>query len=72
MPQNIGFLLKKSFSDCFYSNIRYKGHDMLAPFTARWKPDELHPLVIDKSEVKIINIYKYWNFVYSMSIVKKV
>ncbi|KAL7588855.1 hypothetical protein Lser_V15G40823 [Lactuca serriola] len=28
----------------------YKGHDMLAPFTARWQPDELHPLVTDKSE----------------------
>ncbi|CAH1441020.1 unnamed protein product [Lactuca virosa] len=28
----------------------YKGHDMLAPFTVGWQTDELHPLVIDKSE----------------------
>ncbi|RWW10966.1 hypothetical protein BHE74_00022419, partial [Ensete ventricosum] len=29
----------------------FKGHDMLAPFTAGWQTTDLHPLVIDKSEV---------------------
>nr|AJT59571.1 GABAT2 [Veratrum californicum] len=28
----------------------FKGHDMLAPFTAGWQSNDLHPLVIDKSE----------------------
>lgn len=40
----------------------YKGHDMLAPFTAGWQTDDLHPLVIHKSEgsyVYDINGKKY-------------
>ncbi|THU65118.1 hypothetical protein C4D60_Mb05t00280 [Musa balbisiana] len=28
----------------------FKGHDMLAPFTAGWQTTDLHPLVIEKSE----------------------
>ncbi|KAJ0982356.1 hypothetical protein J5N97_010611 [Dioscorea zingiberensis] len=28
----------------------FKGHDMLAPFTAGWQSSDLHPLVIDRSE----------------------
>ncbi|KAJ0087619.1 hypothetical protein Patl1_33223 [Pistacia atlantica] len=28
----------------------FKGHDMLAPFTAGWQTNDLHPLVIEKSE----------------------
>lgn len=28
----------------------FKGHDMLAPFTAGWQSSDLHPLVIEKSE----------------------
>lgn len=40
----------------------YKGHDMLAPFTAGWQTNDLHPLVIEKSEgsyVYDINGKKY-------------
>ncbi|KAF2305764.1 hypothetical protein GH714_008117 [Hevea brasiliensis] len=33
----------------------YKGHDMLAPFTAGWQSTDLHPLVVEKSE----GIYVY-------------
>jgi hypothetical protein len=29
----------------------FKGHGMLAPFTAGWQSTDLHPLVIDRSEV---------------------
>jgi len=29
----------------------FKGHSMLAPFTAGWQSSDLHPLVIDRSEV---------------------
>ncbi|KMT09112.1 hypothetical protein BVRB_6g132200 [Beta vulgaris subsp. vulgaris] len=32
------------------SNRSYKGHGMLAPFTAGWQTTDTHPLVIDKSE----------------------
>lgn len=28
----------------------FRGHDMLAPFTAGWQSSDLHPLVIDRSE----------------------
>lgn len=28
----------------------FKGHDMLAPFTAGWQSSDLHPLVIERSE----------------------
>ncbi|KAK1280256.1 hypothetical protein QJS04_geneDACA018560 [Acorus gramineus] len=40
----------------------FKGHDMLAPFTAGWQSNDLHPLLIDKSEgsyVYDINGKKY-------------
>ncbi|XP_074572832.1 putative gamma-aminobutyrate transaminase 3, mitochondrial [Curcuma longa] len=40
----------------------FKGHDMLAPFTAGWQSTDLHPLVIKKSEgsfVYDINGKKY-------------
>ncbi|XP_042388577.1 probable gamma-aminobutyrate transaminase 3, mitochondrial [Zingiber officinale] len=40
----------------------FKGHDMLAPFTAGWQSTDLHPLVIEKSEgsfVYDINGKKY-------------
>ncbi|WCJ28440.1 Gamma aminobutyrate transaminase 1 mitochondrial [Euphorbia peplus] len=40
----------------------FKGHDMLAPFTAGWQSTDVHPLVIDKSEgsyVYDINGKKY-------------
>ncbi|OAY71179.1 putative gamma-aminobutyrate transaminase 3, mitochondrial [Ananas comosus] len=29
----------------------FKGHDMLAPFTAGWQSSDIHPLIIEKSEV---------------------
>lgn len=35
-------------------NFRYKGHDMLAPFTAGWQTTDTEPLVIEKSEVYIL------------------
>ncbi|KAF4381651.1 hypothetical protein F8388_021279 [Cannabis sativa] len=28
----------------------FKGHDMLAPFTAGWQSSDVHPLIIEKSE----------------------
>jgi hypothetical protein len=31
--------------------VRFKGHSMLAPFTAGWQSTDLHPLVIERSEV---------------------
>ncbi|WOL15876.1 putative gamma-aminobutyrate transaminase 3, mitochondrial [Canna indica] len=40
----------------------FKGHDMLAPFTAGWQTTDIHPLVIEKSEgsyVYDINGKKY-------------
>ncbi|PQQ08150.1 Adenosylmethionine-8-amino-7-oxononanoate aminotransferase [Prunus yedoensis var. nudiflora] len=40
----------------------FKGHDMLAPFTAGWQSADLHPLIIEKSEgsyVYDINGKKY-------------
>ena len=30
---------------------RFKGHGMLAPFTAGWQSNDLHPLIIERSEV---------------------
>ncbi|KAL5064309.1 hypothetical protein RYX36_026046 [Vicia faba] len=43
-------------------NQGFKGHDMLAPFTAGWQATDLNPLVIEKSEgfyVYDINGKKY-------------
>ncbi|XP_020100682.1 probable gamma-aminobutyrate transaminase 3, mitochondrial [Ananas comosus] len=40
----------------------FKGHDMLAPFTAGWQSSDIHPLIIEKSEgsyVYDINGKKY-------------
>ncbi|KAJ6805259.1 gamma-aminobutyrate transaminase 1, mitochondrial-like [Iris pallida] len=40
----------------------FRGHDMLAPFTAGWQSNDLHPLLIDRSEgsyVYDINGKKY-------------
>ncbi|XLS84532.1 hypothetical protein HN51_034698 [Arachis hypogaea] len=44
------------------NDARFKGHDMLAPFTAGWQTTDVNPLVIDKSEgsyVYDINGKKY-------------
>ncbi|CAI0374461.1 unnamed protein product [Linum tenue] len=41
------YLIKDDVSDGSKS---FKGHDMLAPFTAGWQTTEANPLVIDKSE----------------------
>eukprot|EP00267_Zea_mays_P054261 XP_020407485.1 gamma-aminobutyrate transaminase 1, mitochondrial [Zea mays] len=41
---------------------RFKGHGMLAPFTAGWQGNDLHPLIIERSEgsyVYDINGNKY-------------
>ncbi|OEL20793.1 Gamma-aminobutyrate transaminase 1, mitochondrial [Dichanthelium oligosanthes] len=41
---------------------RFKGHGMLAPFTAGWQSNDLHPLIIERSEgsyVYDINGNKY-------------
>lgn len=35
----------------FSNYLRFKGHDMLAPFTAGWQSTDVNPLVIEKSEV---------------------
>lgn len=35
-------------------NPRFKGHDMLAPFTAGWQTADLNPLVIERSEVYLV------------------
>ena len=35
----------------FFLCNRFKGHSMLAPFTAGWQSTDLHPLVIERSEV---------------------
>lgn len=32
---------------------RFKGHEMLAPFTAGWQSTDVNPLVIEKSKVKV-------------------
>jgi hypothetical protein len=34
---------------------RCKGHGMLAPFTAGWQSNDLHPLIIERSEVATLN-----------------
>nr|CAB3502957.1 unnamed protein product [Digitaria exilis] len=30
--------------------VRFKGHGMLAPFTAGWQSSDLHPLLIERSK----------------------
>lgn len=39
--------------------LRFKGHDMLAPFTAGWQTSDLNPLVIAKSEVRIVELFSF-------------
>ena len=34
---------------------RFKGHGMLAPFTAGWQSNDLHPLIIERSEVATLS-----------------
>ncbi|XVF81665.1 hypothetical protein PTKIN_Ptkin15bG0173500 [Pterospermum kingtungense] len=42
--------LQKEDSELTKDSKGFKGHDMLAPFTAGWQTTQLHPLVIEKSE----------------------
>lgn len=35
-------------------NYRFKGHDMLAPFTAGWQTTDVSPLIIERSEVSVM------------------
>lgn len=44
--QSSTWMIANNFDCC-----SFKGHDMLAPFTAGWQSTDLHPLVIEKSEV---------------------
>lgn len=39
---------------------RFKGHSMLAPFTAGWQTTDLHPLVIEKSEVNFFEKFLFF------------
>jgi hypothetical protein len=39
---------------------RLKGHGMLAPFTAGWESNDLHPLIIDRSEVVSLSFSIIW------------
>lgn len=48
---SLNFLLSTTDAATFFTCIRFKGHGMLAPFTAGWQSTDLHPLVIDRSEV---------------------
>lgn len=48
---SVNFLLSTTDAATFFTCIRFKGHGMLAPFTAGWQSTDLHPLVIDRSEV---------------------
>ncbi|KAK4785583.1 hypothetical protein SAY86_002272 [Trapa natans] len=57
-----GTSLQKEESTDASNGQGFKGHDMLAPFTAGWQSTDLHPLVIQKSEgsyVYDINGKKY-------------
>lgn len=42
--------VEKDDPDSDVKDKRYKGHSMLAPFTAGWQSTDLHPLIIEKSE----------------------
>ncbi|PWZ31283.1 Gamma-aminobutyrate transaminase 1, mitochondrial [Zea mays] len=51
-----------SISDLQGDSSWFKGHGMLAPFTAGWQSHDLHPLIIERSEgsyVYDINGNKY-------------
>ncbi|OWM83078.1 hypothetical protein CDL15_Pgr011760 [Punica granatum] len=61
-PYTSGVPLPKEESTDATNSQGFKGHDMLAPFTAGWQSTDLHPLVIEKSEgsyVYDINGKKY-------------
>lgn len=38
-------------SNTYIDELRFKGHDMLAPFTSGSQSSDVHPLLIEKSEV---------------------
>lgn len=40
---------------------RFKGHGMLAPFTAGWQSNDLHPLIIERSEVVTLEFLRYFD-----------
>jgi 4-aminobutyrate--pyruvate transaminase len=42
--------LSRLYSNEADNKAGFKGHDMLAPFTAGWQTSDVHPLVIEKSE----------------------
>jgi hypothetical protein len=44
-----------SITDLQSDSPRFKGHGMLAPFTAGWQSNDLHPLIIERSEVATLN-----------------
>ncbi|KAM1716776.1 hypothetical protein ACFX11_024703 [Malus domestica] len=45
-----GSPLRREESTAEEKGLGFKGHDMLAPFTAGWQSTDLHPLIIEKSE----------------------
>jgi len=45
-----------SISDLQGDSSWFKGHGMLAPFTAGWQSHDLHPLIIERSEVVALNL----------------
>jgi hypothetical protein len=48
--------LQLAISDLQGDSSRFKGHGMLAPFTAGWQSNDLHPLIIERSEVVTLNL----------------
>lgn len=44
-----------AIADLQSDSSRFKGHGMLAPFTAGWQSNDLHPLIIERSEVATLN-----------------
>lgn len=48
----------KNFTKTMYLHFcRFKGHDMLAPFTAGWQSTDVDPLIIEKSEVRFMSTF---------------
>ena len=54
--QNTICLVSVKLLNCF-NFVRFKGHSMLAPFTAGWQTTDLHPLVIERSEVNFVAVF---------------
>uniref|UniRef100_A0A453S8D4 Uncharacterized protein n=1 Tax=Aegilops tauschii subsp. strangulata TaxID=200361 RepID=A0A453S8D4_AEGTS len=52
-----GFSSEPSLQADSTEEIGFKGHGMLAPFTAGWQSTDVHPLVIDRSEVLGLNAH---------------